>query len=112
MDKTIFPIFIAIALGFISVIGDYFLKIASSHNKPITTKSFLMGFLIYSATVFVWVYLMKYLKLATIGVIYSISMVILLTLLGVLFFDEPLNHYESIGIVLALASILLLARFI
>ncbi len=112
MSITTLAIVIAITLGFITVIGDYFLKIASSHDKPILTKPFLIGFLIYSTTVFVWVYLMKYLKLATIGVIYSISMVILLTLLGVFFFDEPLNHYEVFGIALAVTSILLLSRFI
>ncbi|MBI5893983.1 MAG: EamA family transporter [Deltaproteobacteria bacterium] len=99
------------ALGFITILGDYFLKIASSQDKPLETKYFFIGFLIYSATTFVWLYLMKYLKLSAIGVIYSISMLILLTLLGVFFFNESLNHYEFAGIIFAVASIVLLARF-
>lgn len=112
MNKTILSIVMAIAIGFITVIGDYFLKIASNHDKPITTKSFFIGFLTYSATVFIWVYLMKYMKLSTIAVIYSISTIILLTLLGVFFFDESLNHYEVFGIILAVISVIMLSRFV
>jgi small multidrug resistance pump len=71
----------------------------------------LVGLLLYASTAFAWVYLMRYLKLATIGVIYSVCMILLLTGMGVLFFDEKLNRYEVAGIVLAIGSILLLSRF-
>jgi drug/metabolite transporter (DMT)-like permease len=54
---------------------------------------------------------MRYLKLATISIVYSISMVLLLTVVGVVLFGESLNHYELAGIVLAVASLVLLVRF-
>jgi multidrug transporter EmrE-like cation transporter len=54
---------------------------------------------------------MRHLKLATIGVVYSISMVLLLTAVGVVLFGESLNYYELAGIVLAVASLVLLMRF-
>jgi drug/metabolite transporter (DMT)-like permease len=54
---------------------------------------------------------MRHLKLATIGVVYSVCMILLLTAMGVLFFHESLSRWEVVGIVLALASILLLSRF-
>ena len=43
--------------------------------------------------------------LATISVVSSISMVLLLTAVGVATFGESLNYYELAGIVLAKASL-------
>jgi multidrug transporter EmrE-like cation transporter len=54
---------------------------------------------------------MKQLKLATISVIYSVSLVLLLTAIGVVLFRESLNYFEVIGIMLAVASLVLLMRF-
>ena len=54
---------------------------------------------------------MRYLKLATISVVYSVSMVLLLTAVGMVLFGESLNYYELAGIVLAVASLVLLMRF-
>ena len=54
---------------------------------------------------------MKHLKLATISVVYSVSMVLLLTAIGIVFFQESLNYYEIAGLVMAIASLILLVRF-
>ncbi len=54
---------------------------------------------------------MKHLKLATISVLYSVSMVLLLTAIGTLVFRESLKPLEVVGIGLALASLVLLMRF-
>ena len=54
---------------------------------------------------------MRHLKLATISVVYSVSMVLLLTAVGVLGFRESLNWYEVAGIGLAVGSLVLLMRF-
>jgi multidrug transporter EmrE-like cation transporter len=54
---------------------------------------------------------MKHLKLATISVLYSVSMVVLLTAVGVGLFREPLNYYEVAGLVMAIAALILLVRF-
>ena len=60
----------------------------------------------------IWVvFVMKYLKLATISVLYSISMVLLLTGVGVVFFRESLNYYEIGGLIMAIGSLILLMRF-
>ena len=53
----------------------------------------------------------KHLKLATISVLYSVSLVLLLTAIGVVLFRESLNYFEVIGIVLAVISLVLLMRF-
>jgi multidrug transporter EmrE-like cation transporter len=54
---------------------------------------------------------MRHLTLATIGVIYAMCMILFLALMGVVVFDEPLHRSEIVGIVLALAALVLLARF-
>jgi len=54
---------------------------------------------------------MKHLKLATISVLYSVSLVLLLTAIGVVLFQESLNYFEIVGIVLAVTSLVLLMRF-
>ena len=95
----------------IGVLGDYFLKLASARVQPLRTGWFYLGFALYASTAFGWVFVMRYLKLATISVLYSVSMVLLLTAVGVLLFRESLNYFELAAIVLALASLVLLMRF-
>jgi drug/metabolite transporter (DMT)-like permease len=54
---------------------------------------------------------MKHIKLSSLGVIYSLTTVLLLVAIGVFYFHEKLNIYEIIGIVAAIVSVILLSRF-
>jgi small multidrug resistance pump len=100
-----------IAFSLLGVLGDYFLKLASAHENSLKTMAFYTGFVVYASTAFGWVFVMKHLKLATIGVVYSVSLVLLLTAIGVVLFRESLNCYEIAGLVMAIASLILLVRF-
>ena len=102
---------VTVAFSVVGVVGDYFLKLASASERPLRTGWFYLGFALYASTAFGWVFVMRYLKLATISVLYSVSMVLLLTAVGVVLFRESLNYLELAGIVLALASLVLLVRF-
>ncbi len=102
---------VTIAFSVIGVLGDYFLKLASAREQSLRTGWFYLGFALYASTAFGWVFVMKHLKLATISVLYSVSLVLLLTAIGVVLFRESLNSFEVIGIVLAVASLVLLMRF-
>jgi drug/metabolite transporter (DMT)-like permease len=102
---------VTIAFSLVGVIGDYFLKLASAREQPLRTGWFYVGFALYASTAFGWVFVMKHLKLATISVLYSVSMVLLLTAVGVVLFRETLNAFELAGIALAVASLVLLMRF-
>jgi len=104
-------VIVTVAFSVIGVVGDYFLKLASARDQPLRTGWFYVGFVLYASTAFGWVFVMKYLKLATISVLYSVSMVLLLTTVGVMVFRESLNYSELAGIALALASLVLLMRF-
>lgn len=105
------PILVTIGFSAFGVLGDYMLKLASSTKEPLRSRWFYLGFMIYASTALGWVYVMRHLKLATISVIYSVSMVLLLTAVGALVFKEPLSACEIAGIAMAVGSLTLLMRF-
>jgi drug/metabolite transporter (DMT)-like permease len=111
MEKNFLAVVITVAFSVLGVLGDYFLKLASAHEHSLKTVWFYIGFVVYASTAFGWVFVMKHLKLATLSVVYSVSMVLLLTVIGGVFFRESLNYYEIAGLVMAIASLILLIRF-
>jgi drug/metabolite transporter (DMT)-like permease len=111
METRTLAVLVTIAFSVIGVLGDYFLKLASAHDHSLRTGWFYLGFALYASTAFGWVFVMKHLKLATISVLYSVSLVLLLTAIGVVVFRESLNYFEVIGIVLAVVALALLMRF-
>ena len=111
MEMTTFAVLVTLAFSVIGVVGDYFLKLASTREQPLATGWFYLGFALYASTAFGWVFVMRHLKLATISVLYSVSMILLLTAIGVVLFRESLNYFEMAGIVLSVASLVLLMRF-
>jgi len=110
MDRLWLAVLVTIGFSAFGVVGDYFLKRASLQEYPIRTGAFAIGFTVYASTAFGWLFVMRYMKLGTIGVVYSMSLIILLTLTGVIAFKEPINKYEILGIILALAAMGLLIR--
>ena len=108
---TTLAVLVTVAFSLIGVLGDYFLKLASAREQPLQSGWFYVAFALYASTAFGWVFVMKHLKLATISVLYSVSLVLLLTAIGVVLFRESLNYFEVIGIVLAVTSLVLLIRF-
>lgn len=111
MEKSSIAILVTIGFSMFGVLGDYFLKLASGESVWFKSKWFYIGFAIYASTAFGWVFVMKHLKLATIGVVYSVSMILLLSVIGVVGFRESLSGYEVAGILMAIGSLVLLMRF-
>lgn len=115
MEKLLSPrtlaILITAGLSLLAVIGDYFLKRASSAEAPFKTAAFITGFVIYSSTAFGTVYVFRHLKLATSGGIYAVCLVVMLTLLGVVEFRETLRPPEILGLCMAVCALVLLTRF-
>jgi small multidrug resistance pump len=109
--KNHLPILVTLGFSAVGVLGDYLLKLASDQKNPLRSGWFYVGFAVYASTAFGWVYVMRHLKLATIGVVYSVSMILLLTGIGATAFGESLNAYEKIGILMAVISLVLLMRF-
>ena len=111
MSRHSMAILVTIGFSAVGVIGDYFLKLASQHVTPLRSVPFYVGFVVYASTAFGWVFVMKHLKLSTVGVVYSVSMIVLLMALGWIWFGESLGPREVAGLILAIASLYLLMRF-
>lgn len=71
----------------------------------------ILGAVIYGLTAFGWFFVMRKIKLSTVGVLYGVSCVVLLTLVGVFYFKEKINPLEIFGIALAIISLIILSRF-
>jgi len=109
-DRTL-AVAVTIAFSLVGVLGDYFLKVASEQDRSFRSPAFYVGFVVYASTAFGWLFVMKHLKLGTIGVVYSMSMILLLTAMGVTVFGEEVSYPEIAGVLMAIASLVLLARF-
>ncbi|MGE0103361.1 MAG: transporter [Blastocatellales bacterium] len=110
MTEFMRPLLVVIALAALTTIGDYCLKRASQQIE-IFNLWLASGWLIYGTTAVGWVWTMRYLKLATLGAVFSVCMVLFMALLGFLIFKETLSKLEIIGIMLALISVAMLARY-
>ena len=108
MKASTTSILITILLALAVAVSDYFLKNASASQSPFLNRNFLIGFLITAASTFAWVLVMPHLKLAYIGVIYSLTVVLALSVVGAAFFGEHLKASEWLGVGLAISSMLLL----
>ncbi len=104
-------IFVVVLISVVTALGDVCMKLAGNSGKFFDAKWFACGMLLYLVTGIGWFMAMRVLKLSSIGVIYGVSTVILLALIGVLFFDEKLHSMEVVAIILGLSSICLLVRF-
>ncbi len=111
MSGKLLPILITLAFSVVGVVGDYFLKLASREQHSLRSPWFYLGFAFYASTAFGWVFVMKHLKLATISVLYSVSMILLLTGIGAVAFRESLSAGEIAGLLMAIGSLVLLMRF-
>lgn len=111
MDKILLAFLIGIGLSLITVLGDSFVKHASLQSRFMGWKWLLLGALIYGATAVGWFFVMRKIKLSTVGALYSISIIIFLTLVGVFYFKEKISVLEIFGIALAIISLIILSKF-
>ena len=105
-----FPIVILLIAVF-TLIGDYFLKLASQREASFASAAFAIGILVYGSTAAGWVLVMKHMPLASIGVWYAIITILLLTGLGVFVFGESFTLRDGAGLLLAFAALAMMSRF-
>lgn len=110
MTELMRPLLVVVGVAALTTVGDYCLKRASQ-QATMFNLWLASGWLIYGTTALGWVWAMRHLKLATLGAVFSVSMVLLMAVLGFLVFKETLSKLELIGIALALISVVMLARF-
>jgi len=92
--------------------GDYLIKRSGADpSRPVVWSFLVSGLALYVLTGIGWFFIMKHLKFTSIAVVYGVSTVLFLALLGVFVFQERLSWYEIIGVIMAVSSITLLAKF-
>lgn len=101
---------ILIAITLLTLLADYFIKVASGTRGGLVTPRFLFGAILYGSSAIGWFLLMKSHSLAAIGVMYSAATIMLLTGLGYFVFKEQLGLREIAGVALALASVALMSN--
>ena len=104
-------ILMALFLAGVGVVGDDFVKLAGDNPRVINWAWLTCGLVIYALTAFGWLYVMRHLKLATIGVYYSIGTVLLLVFVGAAFFHEEVSAMEILGILMAIGSLVILGKY-
>ena len=100
-----------IGLSITTVFADSLIKYASLQKGFSGWPALFWGAVIYGLTAFGWFFVVQKVKLSTIGVLYGVSCVILLTLVSVFYFKEKINLIEIFAIVLAIISLMILFRF-
>jgi drug/metabolite transporter (DMT)-like permease len=91
----------------LTVLGDYFIKLASS-GPGLASWQFALGGLCYGSPAIAWYLLMQQHNLATLAVFYSVATLVVVAGLGVVVFREPFTWREAAGVSLALAAVLVL----
>ena len=95
--------FTAMLLG-----GDYLIKAATVSPEPI--RLLVYAALVWMGSVYGWYYILQGEKIAIVGMLFAMLSLIGTTLIGMLGFGEKLDIKEIIGLVLAIASTVLLAN--
>lgn len=109
--RNLLAFWVVILLSVICTVADYWLKKASLLSNPLRSSAFLLGGGLYAISAFGWVYVFRYFKLATISAFFSLVVVVLLAITGMVAFRETLSTPEIIGLFCAVAALVLLGRF-
>ena len=105
------PFWIVVSLSVLCAVADYWLKRASDLTHPLRSYAFATGVGLYAISAFGWVYIFRHFKLATVSAFFSLVVVVLLAITGVVAFRESLSTSEMVGLVCAVAALALLGRF-
>jgi drug/metabolite transporter (DMT)-like permease len=87
--------------------GDYFLKIGSNQSNPYIALQTLTGVALYATSAFGWIYVMQRVNLTVVGIIYSSSTIIILTLMSLYIFKEDVSAKQLLAVSFALIAVLL-----
>ena len=104
--KILFWTLTTLAVG-LEIAGDIFFKKWTIENKPVLIWA---GLAIYSIGTLFWALSLKYEMLSKAISIFTILNLVIVVLVGMIFFKENVSLVSKIGIVLGIISIVLIER--
>ena len=99
---------ILVTITAMTVVGDYFIKLASLPHQGLTSAYFPLGMVLYGSTGLGWFYMMRSHSMSTVAVYYSAATLVLMAALGALVFKEGFGGRDAVGVGLALASVVVM----
>lgn len=93
-----------------TLLGDYCIKLATHKDTGLYSPLFMVGAVFYGIPAVGWFFLMKSHSLAMVGVMYSASTLVLLTLMGFVVFKESLGWRELVGLSLAISAVIVMSQ--
>lgn len=103
-------IFLTLAIVVVlTIVGDYFIKIASQRENSVKSFELLFGMVFYSLSAIGWMFLMRDHSLSVISVFYSTATILILSGLGYFVFKENFGVREGIGVTLAIMSVVVMS---
>jgi multidrug transporter EmrE-like cation transporter len=104
-------LFLIFAQSLLGILGDVFIKLAGERT-PAHLGWLGLGTLAYILTVPGWLLLMRSVPLLAVGLLYAVSTIFLLAVIGVIGFHEHLSALEATGLVLAVLALVAFRRFL
>ncbi|MEO1324605.1 MAG: transporter [Pseudomonadota bacterium] len=111
MATTLAPTLVMCAVVGVTLIGDYYVKLASLKGG-LGGIALVAGSGFYMASAVGLMFAMRHWSLASVGVAYAVLTILAMTGLGVFVFGEKLSAREIVGVLLAFASLACVARFV
>ena len=106
---NLYYLFVVLLTAILTASADYTIKIAAHRNSFINFP-FLIGVTFYIFTAFSWYYAVKNNNLYTTGIIYDMTVILLLSLIGIFVLNEKVNIYSILGMLCAFMSIILISK--
>jgi len=104
--KILFWLFTLLGVS-LEIVGDVFFKKWTVEHRPLLMWG---GFIIYSIGALFWAFSLKYEMLSKAISIFTILNLVIVSLIGIIFFKENISVMAKFGIVLGIISIVLIER--
>jgi drug/metabolite transporter (DMT)-like permease len=108
MPEILQTLLIGFAAASLTIWGDFLIKKASLMDGFSGWRILLFGGIVYGFSALGWFFIFRTNKFFTVGAISSFGIIILSILLSLFVFDEKINRWEVVGLVLGIISLVIL----
>lgn len=107
MKKETIAILIGVVLAIVDIISFSSTKYIYNHKTTVSLVWLIVPFLFYGSQIGIFYYGLAYSTMAELNIIWNILSSFLVTVIGLYFFKEKLNHLKMLAIGLGLLSLVL-----